>query len=137
MNQELVRAIVPFDAEQTFLDAADEPTREHVFAVGGERVPDARAAASAERHAVEMLVLRQLERNAVGRGRHGGIGITDGHVGDAQRDRQIPLEQQRRGRQHLGDVVETEVAAVARQQRRQIRLDAEHVADRHSRTRRG
>ena len=37
-NQELVRAIVTFDAEQTLLDAADEPSREHVFAVGGERM---------------------------------------------------------------------------------------------------
>ena len=129
-DQELMRPIVAFDAEQAFLDAAHEPAREHVLAVGRERVPDARAAARAERHAVEMLVLSQLEREAVSRGRDCGVGIADGHVGDAQRDRQIALEQQRRGRQDLGDVVESEIAAVARQQRRDVRFDAEQVADR-------
>src|SRR6185503_906704 len=114
-NQELVRTIVPFYAEQAFLDAANEPAREHVLTVGRERVRGARAAASAERHAVQMLVLRQLERDTVLGGRQGSLGIADGHVRDAQRHREIALEQQRRRRQNLGDVVEAEVAAVARQ----------------------
>ena len=97
---------------------------------------DARAAASAERHAVQMLVLRQLERDAVRRGRHGSVGIADGHVRDAQRDREIALEQQRRRRQNLGDVVEAEVAAVARQQRRQDPPRRRASRERHSRIRR-
>ena len=57
-----MRPVVAFDAEQAFLDAAHEPAREHVLAVGRERVPHARAAARAERQAVEVLVLRELER---------------------------------------------------------------------------
>ncbi len=129
-DEKLVRDIVALDAEQSLLDAAHEPAGEDVLGIGREVVRDLHTAAGAERHAFEMIVLGHLDRNLVGRRRYHRVRIAEGVVGHAQGDSEIALEQHRRRRQHLGDVIEAVVAAVTRQQRREIGLDAEQIADR-------
>ncbi len=54
----------------------------------------------------------------------GAVGIADGQRADALRRGEVAVEQQRRGAQRRGDVVEAEVAAVVRQQRRRRRRRA-------------
>ena len=77
-----------------------------------------------------MVVLRHVERDSIRRRRHNRVGIAHGHVRDAQRDRQVAVEQQRRSIQQLRDVVEAEVPAVARQKICDVRLDAEQITNR-------
>ena len=64
-NQELVRPVVAFDAEEPS-STPRRAAQKNVLAVGREIVVDERAAARAERQAVEMVVLRQVERDSVG-----------------------------------------------------------------------
>ena len=58
------------------------------------------------------------------------VGIADRQRADALRRGEIPLEQQRRRPQRRGDVVEAEVAAVARQQRGDVDVERQQIANR-------
>ena len=73
-------------------------------------------AARAERQPLDVLPLRDDRADRIGRGAGLGVGVADREIADAQRGGQIPLEQHRRRRERRRDVVEAEVAAVARQQ---------------------
>jgi hypothetical protein len=104
--------------------------RQLVLAIGREDVPNHRSAARSGRQTIDVAALRHLEADrVVGRPRaHGGI--TDRQRADAPRGGDVALEQQRRRPQRIGDVVEAEVAAIARQQIRDIDLEPEEIANR-------
>ena len=111
-----VRALAVDDERELLArnEAADAEVlnRELVLAVGRKVVARHDAAAGAERHALEAMVLRRVARREVGRfGRR--LPVADGHARHARRRRGIRLEQRRRDRQRAGDVVE----AVARSRR--------------------
>ena len=59
-----------------------------------------------------------------------GAGIADRELGDPQAGGEIALEQQRRRGERRRDVVEAEVAAVARQQIGDVDGDAQQIANR-------
>ena len=111
-------------------EAADAEVlnRELVLAVRREVVAGDDAAARAEGHAVEALVLRGVARRQIG-----GLGrrlpVADRHAGDARRRRRVRLEQRRRDRQRPGDVVEAVGRIVGRQQRGGVDLQVEQIAD--------
>ena len=129
-DDEEVRRLVSLDADQPFGHGLQETAREHVLAVGRELVTDQHAAARAERQPFDVLGLRDDGADRVGVRARLGAGIADGELGDPQTGGQIALEQQRRGGERGGDVVEPEVAAVARQQIRDVNGDAEQIANR-------
>ena len=110
-----MRPVVPLDAVVAFLDAANESAGQDILAVGREGMAHCGATTRPEWQAFEMLVLREPERYAIRPCRHGGFRVADGHVGDAQRNREVTFQEKRRRREDFGDVIEAEVAAVARQ----------------------
>ena len=76
---------------------------------------DHRAAARAERQALDVSALAEFAADRIlGRSRP-HVGIAHRQRADALRGGEIPLEQERRRPQRRGDVVEAEVGAVARQ----------------------
>ena len=94
-------------------------------------MPDGRAAARAVRQVfAHALVLpqpaRQVERLDTGADRR----IADGEPADLARREQVPLQQGRRHRQDLGDVVQAVIRLVGRQQRLRIDFQVEQVANR-------
>ena len=103
---------------------------EGVLAVERERVTNLDAADGAERQAVEMLILREVLPNAVGvaAGRHARV--ADRQRADLLGRRQVALLQRRRHAEHVGDIVEAVGRIVGRQQRRDVHVDREHVANR-------
>ncbi len=74
-DDERVRRVVALDAGVAFLDAADQPSRELVLAVGRKHMTDHRAAARPERQAVDVSALAELTADRVlgvpGRARRG------------------------------------------------------------------
>ena len=120
-----VRALAVDDERELLAgnEAADAEVlnRELVFAVGRKVVTRDDAAARAEGHALEALVLRGVARRQIG-----GLGrrlpVADRHAGDARRRGRVRLEQRRRDRQRPGDVVEAVGRVVGRQQRRDVDL---------------
>ena len=130
-DDERVRRVVALDAGVAFLDAADQPAGELVLAVGREHVTDHRAAACAERQAVDVSALAEFAADRILGGPGPHVRVAHGHRADALRRGDIPLEQQRRRLQRGGDVVEAEVGAVARQQLGDV--DVERRADREPR----
>ena len=118
----------PSTPTRPFGDGLQQAAGEHVFAVGREGMRHDHAAARAERQPFDVLVLRHDRADGVGRRARLGAGIANGQLGDAQGGGEIALEQQRRRRQRGRDVVEAEVAAVARQQIGDVDRDAEQIA---------
>ena len=86
------------------------------------------AAARAEGHAVETLVLRGVARRQI-RGLGRRLPVADGHARDARRRRRVGLEQRRRDRQRPGDVVEAVRGVVRRQQRGDVDPQVEQIAN--------
>src|SRR5262249_32788459 len=82
----------------------------------------------AEREAFDVLALRDDSTDGKCRRSGFGFGIADCEVTDAQCSRQIALKQERRSRERRCDVIESEIAAVARQQVGHIDFDAEKIA---------
>src|SRR4030095_10930079 len=56
-----------------------------------------------------------------------GLRIADCKFADSQRRSQVALEQQRRGRQGRRDVVESEIAPIAREKFRHVDSDVEQI----------
>ena len=124
---ELVRFGEPHDpadevAQQVDLDA--------VLAVDREVVTDHRAAARAERHPFEPVVLRQVGRDLVGIGLTADRRIADRLLADLARRLQIALEQRRRDTEDVADVVEAVARVVWRQQCRDVDVEPEQIANR-------
>ena len=102
---------------------------EFVLAIERKGVADADAADCPERQAFELLALRLIAARVVGlRARRRGR-IADGQRAHAVRGRQITLEQRGRDDEEIGVVVEAERRVVRGQQRPDVHLDREQVAD--------
>ena len=78
----------------------------------------------AERQAIDVLVLRQILRHAIGVAAGPRRAIADGERADRAGRREIALLQRRRHAQHVRDVVEAVGRVVGRQQRRRIDVEA-------------
>ena len=125
-----MRQVVALNAGVAFLDSSDQPAEQLVLAVGGEHVPNDPAAAGAERQAVDVASLREVTVDRVFRRRRLDLRIANGERADPLRGGDIAVEQKWRCRQRGGDVVEAEVAAVVWQQRRDIDVERQQIADR-------
>jgi hypothetical protein len=129
-DDEGVRRVVALDARVAFLDAADEAARQLVLAVRWKHMSHERAAAGAERQALDVSVLAEFAADRIlGRTRPHAR-IADGERADALRGGEIALEEERRGLERRRDVVEAEVGAVARQERRHVDVERQQVANR-------
>ena len=103
---------------------------EGVFGVERERVGDEEAAARAERQTVHVLVLGGVGTHAIGVGDDRNLGgVADRDGADPPRRRQVALHQHRRDAEHVADVVEAVARVVDRQQRRDVDVEVEQVAD--------
>ena len=100
-----------------------------VFAVERKEVAHAQAAHGAERQPLDVLVLRQILRHAIGVAAGAQGGIAHGHGADAGRRREVALLQRGRHAEHVGDVVEAEGGIVGRQQRGHVHVERQQVAD--------
>ena len=118
-------SVEPFDQ---LVAIARQPQLELVLAVGRKRVLHARAGARAERLAVEVIFLGQVGRQNDGLRAGRAHRRADGEAADLLRGRQISLEQHRR-QPADADVVEAMARVVARQQRRDVDLEVEQIAD--------
>ena len=102
---------------------------ERVLGVLRKHVGDERAAARAERQALDAIVLEQAGRDGVGLRARTGRCVADRDAADLARRRQIALHQRLRHLEHAGHVVEAVAGAVARQERGDVDVEREHVAD--------
>ena len=123
---ELVRCV---ERLQRATGVAAQPHTERVLGVLRERVVDPGAAAGAERQPVHANILRQIGRQTERLGRRRGHRSADRETADLLGGRKIALEQARGHPQHAGDVVEAVAAIVGRQQRRDVDLEREQVAN--------
>ena len=102
--------------------------RKLVLAVGGEVVVHQHSAARAERQAFDVMVLRRITRRKIGCfGRR--LPEADRDASDARGRGRIGLEQSRRDRQRACDVVEASGRIVWRQERRDVDLEIQQIAD--------
>ena len=76
-----------------------------------------------------MLALRHDRADREGRRSGLGFGIADRKIADSQRSGEIAFQQQRRSLQRRRNIVETKVAAVARQQFRDVEIHAQQIAN--------
>ena len=129
-------SIANFDLVRIFEAAHDVQVRpiqlrlEDVVAVERERVADRGPADRAERQAFDVLILREVLADAERVAARGDVGIADGQRRDLRRRRQVALLQRRRDAEHVGDVVEAVRRIVRRQERRDVDVEREQVANR-------
>ncbi len=127
-----MRALAIDDERELFAgdEAADAEVlnRELVFAVRGKVVTGDDAAARAEGHVVETLVLRGVARRQI-RGFGRRLPVANGHAGDPRGRGRVGLEQRRGDRQRAGNVVEAVRGIVRRQQRGDVDPQVEQIAD--------
>ena len=104
---------------------------ELVFAVRGEDVVDDHAAARAERRARDAIprVLRHVGRVGVGVIDRRRRLVADRHAADVRRGVEVRLEQRRRQRLLVGDVVEVRAHRVARQPLAGVDVELEQILD--------
>jgi len=101
-----------------------------VLTVGGEMVVNRQTAARSERQIfARAILLRVVERHSILRHVRADRGICDGQPSDAARGDKIPIQQARRDREHVRDVVESVSRVVGRQIRARIDADAQKVAN--------
>ena len=110
--------------------ALDEIRANDVLRVDGEVVRERSAAARAERHAGQVLVLRQVAADEVFLLAIRHRRVADREPADLARGRDVALEQHRRNAERARDVVEAEARVVRRQQRRCVDLERQQIADR-------
>ena len=110
-------------------DRSQQAHAEDVLAVEGKPVAHGDAAARAEGQAVEVVVLREHRRHEIGRDARTDRVAADGQPADAPGRPEVPLKQQRRHAQRVGDVVEPVARVVRRQQGRDIHVQREQVPD--------
>ncbi len=106
---------------------ACQPDGDVVLAIERKRVVDHRAAASADRKAVEVLLLRHVRRDPDGLASRRPAGASDGHAADLLRCRDVTIEE---GRREIGDrhIVEAVARLVRRQQRRDVGVERQEIA---------
>ena len=92
-------------------------------------MPHQRAAARAERQALDVIVLLRIRRHAVDLVVHGRQRRADRQAADRLRRRQIALHQRRRDPQHARDVVEAVAGIVGRQQVGDVHVERQQIAD--------
>ena len=104
---------------------------EGVLRVDREDVISDDAAARSERRTFDMIpgMLRSERRRIVYDERRGCLPVTDRRTTHRRGGIQIRLEQGRRQRLHVGDVVEVRALRVEREVQARVDLDAEQVAD--------
>ena len=104
---------------------------EHVFRVSGKHVIDHEAAARPERRAVDVIprMLRHVARRGVDGIDRRRMTIADGHAADRRRRVQICLEQRRRQRLRVGDVVEVGALLIERQPVARIDVERQKILD--------
>ena len=129
-EDQLIGLIPALDAGIPVEHRAVQPCRQLVFAVGGKDVPDRLAAARAQRQPLDVTALRHLEADGEVGGARTDRGIADRQRADPLRRGHITFQQQRGRPQRIGDVVEAEIAAVARQQIGHVDVQPQQVADR-------
>ena len=100
-----------------------------VLAIDRKGVRRAHPAHRAERHALELLPLRQVLPYGVGLAAGADARVADGHRADLARRGEIRLQQRRRAALRVGDVVEAERRVVGRQQRRHVHVEPQQIAD--------
>ena len=100
-----------------------------VFAVDGEVVAKRDPAARPDRQAGHVIVLREIAADAERLERGRDLRAGDGEAADLPRRREIALHQRRRHAQHGRVVVEPVRLFVGRQQRRDVDVEIEQVAN--------
>ena len=102
-----------------------------VFAIDREVVPNHGSAARAERQIVaHPVLLDQRARQRVGADERTHRWIADRQAADLARRRHVAVEQRRRQREHVADIVEPEARLVTRQQRTAVDVERQQVTDR-------
>ena len=101
-----------------------------VLAVAREEVRDACSAQRAERHPVEVLILRHVAAHVIGVAQRAGFRVADRQLADLLRRGQIALLQRRRDVQRIGDVVEAVGGIIGRQQGCDVHVQRQEIADR-------
>ena len=89
----------------------------------------AEATHGAERHAVELVALRPVLTHGIGLAAGAQAPVGGGDGADLSRRREVGLQQRRRRSLRVGHVVETERRLVGGQQRRDVHVETEQVAD--------
>ena len=102
---------------------------EHIFRVRRKDVLDDRAAARAVRRALDVIprMLRHISGAAVSGVHRRRVAIADRHAADRARCVQIRLEQSRRQRLRVGDVVEVGALGVQRQPVAGVHVEREQI----------
>ena len=100
-----------------------------VVAVERERVRGQETAHRPERHAVELAALRSILPHRVGGAAGADAWIADRDRADLPCRREVGLQQRGRRPLGIGDVVEAEGRRVRRQQRRNVDVEPEQIAD--------
>ena len=106
-----------------------EPRADHVLAVDREVVADRDAAARADRQTRHVIVLREIAAHAERLERRCDSRAGDGEAADLPRRREVSLHERRRDVQHRRVVVEAVGFLVWRQERGDIDVEREEIAD--------
>ena len=122
---DLMRILEPADRAEV---GAIQPHLELVLAVGRKHVLENPAADRAERQSVEMMVLREVLAHRVG-GAVGAPRLAGRQGADPSCRCEVRLQQRRRASQRVRDVVEPEGGVVGRQQRGDIHIESQQIAD--------
>ena len=91
---------------------------------------DQHAAARADRQAFNVIVLREIAAHAKRLLRRGDFRIANGKAGDLPRGRKIALHQRGRHAEDIRDVVESVRFFVGRQERGDVHVERQQIADR-------
>ena len=121
----------PAEAADVVVEVRLELDLDGVLAIHRKGVPHGDAAARTERKVLaEPRVLDQQPRDVVGLDRRAGQRPAQRLTRDFLRGRHVPIQERRRNRQHVGDVVEPVlIGIVGGKQRADVDLDAEEIAD--------
>ena len=119
------------EAQHAVVPGALQADRNLVLAVDREAVPDSGAAARPDRHGVvHAIFLPQRVRDRVGLERRRHVDVADRRAADLARRQEIALEQRRRHREHVADIVEAVADVVRRQEVDGVDIDGKYIADR-------
>ncbi len=109
---------------------AEEPHLHVVLGVDGKRMANHDATHRPERQAFDVLILRQVLANAECLGDRRCVDVADGQTANRLGGRQVSFLERRRHAQHIGDVVEAVRGVVRREQRGDVYVEREQIANR-------
>ena len=119
------------EAAHVVVELPPQPDADLVLSVGREVVPDRDAAARPERQVLaHALILEAHAGQAVRLRRRRGGRMADREPRDPAGREEVAVEQGRRHRERVGDVVEAVIDVVRRQERGPVHLQAEQIAHR-------